>query len=48
MTMQIPIWQWAIAKLIGPDDSSFPVDTEGFIPHRALPSASSPSPTGAC
>ena len=35
MSVQIPIWQWAIAKLTGPDDPSFSIDTEGFIPHRA-------------
>ena len=48
MTIQIPIWQWAIAKLTGLNDPSFPIDTKWFILHQALPSASSPSPTGAC
>jgi len=48
MCVQNPIWQWAIAKLTGPDNPSVAINTEGLIPRRAFSSASSPSPTGAC
>jgi hypothetical protein len=48
MTIQIPILQRPVAKFPGPGNLSIPIDKEGFILHRAAPSAASRSPNEAC